>query len=194
MNSTPPMPVNQGLEKAIPPETPLLSVWVWPSVLLKNLLTTPYKRIKMIYAMKINAILLLSLFVFFCSCNSSKDQPDNELEQEEVILVSSLDSKASNPFLTKNHLGHPVLCWTEALAEEDGFVVKYTVFDPAKAVFSDILTVKPSKGTSAHPENMNKMAFRSDGTAVAVYSRKHPTAENRFAGSLLYTQSFYQGK
>lgn len=144
--------------------------------------------------MKINAILLLSLFVFFCSCNSSKGQPDNELEQEEVILVSSLDSKASNPFLTKNHLGHPVLCWTEALAEEDGFVVKYTVFDPAKAVFGDILTVEPSKGTSAHPENMNKMAFRSDGTAVAVYSRKHPTAENRFAGSLLYTQSFDQGK
>src|SRR5690606_21070422 len=53
--------------------------------------------------------------------------------------------------------------------------------------------VEPSKGTAVHPENMNKIAFRSDGTVVAVYSRKHPTEENRFAGSILYTQSFDGG-
>jgi len=143
-------------------------------------------------SMKINR--LLAILIFISSCNSSREQSNETLEQKTAGQVSSLDSHASNPFLSKNHLGHPVLCWTEELSDGDGFVVKYTVFDPEEASFGDIVTVAPSKGTAAHPENMNKVAFKSDGTAVAIYSRKHPTEENRFAGSLLYTQSFDQGR
>jgi hypothetical protein len=144
--------------------------------------------------MKINPILTIFLFILIGSCNSSTDQSSDALEQDEAVLLSAAGSNATNPFLTKNHLGHPALCWTEELPEGEGFVVKYAVFDPDEAAFGDIITVEPSKGTAVHPENMNKIAFRSDGTVVAVYSRKHPTAENRFAGSILYTQSFDGGK
>ncbi len=144
--------------------------------------------------MKINNVLILSIFVFFNSCNHPKVADEKRSDQAMASLLSAPDSNASNPFLTKNHLGHPVLCWTEELSGENGFVVKYAVFDPEISVFGDIVTVAPSEGTSAHPENMNKVAFKSDGTAVAVYSRKHPTEQNRFAGSLFYTQSFDQGQ
>src|SRR5690606_41429705 len=68
--------------------------------------------------------------IFISSCNSSREQSNETLEQKTAGQVSSLDSHASNPFLSKNHLGHPVLCWTEELSDGDGFVVKYTVFDP----------------------------------------------------------------
>jgi hypothetical protein len=144
--------------------------------------------------MKNNPILAIFLFILIGSCDSSKEQSSDALEQDKAILVSAAGFNATNPFLTKNHVGHPALCWTEELHEGEGFVVKYAVFDPEEAAFGDIITVAPSKGTSAHPENMNKLAFKSDGTTVAVYSRKQPTEENRFAGSLLYTQSFDGGK
>lgn len=143
--------------------------------------------------MKINHILAIFLFTLICSCDSSKEQAVDEREQDEVTVVSAVGSNATNPFLTKNHLGHPALCWTEELTEGERFVVKYSVFDPEEAAFGDIITVTPSEGTAVHPENMNKIAFKSDGTVIAVYSRKHPTEENRFAGSILYTQSFDGG-
>jgi len=103
--------------------------------------------------------------------------------------LSASTANAANPYLTKNHLGQPVLCWTEELSQEAGFVMKYAVFDPENAAFGKVVTVGPSQGTAAHPENMNKVAFRSDGTVLAVFSKKHPTEENRFAGSIYYTQS-----
>lgn len=144
--------------------------------------------------MKITTIFTLFLSIVFSSCNSSPDRSEWEQRQGEAILVSHIGSNATNPFLTKNHLGQPALCWTEELPDGGGFVVKYAVFDPVKETFGGIITVEPSRGTAVHPENMNKIAFRSDGTVIAVYSRKHPTEENRFAGSLLYTQSIDGGK
>ena len=144
--------------------------------------------------MKINPILAIFLFILIGSCDPSKEQSSDVPEQDEATLLSAVGSNATNPFLTKNHLGQPVLCWTEEVSEEEGYVVKYAVFDPDQAAFGDIITVEPSKGTAMHSENMNKVAFTAEGTVVAVYTRKHPTEENRFAGSLLYTQSFDGGK
>lgn len=147
----------------------------------------------MMIRLPLNAILCLCLFTFVSSCNKPRETASGTA-QENAIQVSAPTENATNPYLTKNHLGHPALCWTEELPEGEGFVVKYAVFDPVKEVFGEVVTVEPSKGTAVHPENMNKVAFTAEGTVVAVYSRKHPTEENRFAGSLLYTQSFDGGK
>lgn len=143
--------------------------------------------------MKTNSILTAFLLFVLGSCNGSKETNEKTPDQEEAMMVSDPSANAANPYLTQDHLGQPVLCWTEELSKEEGFVLNYRVFDPEKAAFGDILTVTPSSGTAAHPENMNKVAFRSDGTAVAVFSKKHPTKENRFAGSLFYTQSMDGG-
>lgn len=144
--------------------------------------------------MKNKLFFAILIWAFVSSCTSSTNQYEGGTTTDKAILLSATGSNATNPFLTKNHLGEPVLCWTEELPEAEGFVVKYAVFDLNKEVFGDEVLVKPSKGTAVHPENMNKIAFRSDGTVVAVYSRKHPTTENRFAGSILYTQSFDGGE
>lgn len=141
----------------------------------------------------LNAILCLCLLTFVSSCNKPGETASGTA-QENAIQVSAQTANATNAYLTKNHLGHPALCWTEELPEGEGYVVKYAVFDPVKEVFGEVVTVAPSKRTAVHPENMNKLAFTAEGTVIAVYSRKHPTEENRFAGSLLYTQSFDGGK
>src|SRR5690554_2558939 len=142
------------------------------------------------YTMKNTAVLVLTFILFGCNGSKEADQGDSP---QENMLLSDLEANASNPFLTKDQLGRSVVNWTEELSGKEGFVVKYAVFDPEGGAFGDIITVEPSRGTSSHPENMNKVAFKSDGTAVAVYSRKHPREENRFAGSILYTQSFDGG-
>ena len=148
----------------------------------------------------IRIIISLSLFaiftsVSFSSCSPQKKHDQNHrIDDEEGLLVSEMDRNATSPFLTVDNKGNPALCWTEELPEDDGHVIRFSQFDREKGKFGNIFTVTPSKGTSAHPESMNKLAFTSDGTIVAVYSRKHPTEDNRFAGSLLYTQSFDSGK
>ena len=88
--------------------------------------------------MKINPILAIFLVILISSCNSSKEQSGDLPEQDEAVLLSAVGSNATNPFLTKNHLGHPALCWTEELPQGEDFVVKYAVFDPEEAVFGVI--------------------------------------------------------
>ena len=142
----------------------------------------------------------LSLFTVFTlaalsSCSpQNRENQDHPMDEVGGLFLSGMDGNAIGSYLTVDNKGNPALCWTEELSEEDGHIVKFSRFDPAKGAFGDVLTVTPSNGTSAHPENMNKIAFTSDGTIVAVYSRKHPTKENRFAGSIVFTQSFDNGQ
>ena len=98
--------------------------------------------------MKINPVLAIFLFILIGSCDSSKEQSSDVLEQDEAILVSAVGSNATNPFLTKNHLGHPALCWTEELLDGGGYVVKYAVFDPVEEGFGDIITVGRAESLS----------------------------------------------
>ena len=115
-------------------------------------------------------------------------------ERTEIRLTAE-NVEASGPYLTYDHQGKPVLCWTEKLAgQEEIFVLKYAVFNPAAGTFGDPIEVLPSRGTRAHPESMNKVGFKADGTVVAVFAVKHPTEENPFAGSIYYTLSSDGGK
>jgi hypothetical protein len=125
----------------------------------------------MMIRLPLNVVLCLCLLTFASSCNKPRETASGTA-QENAIQVSAPTANATNPYLTKNHLGHPALCWTEELPEGEGFVVKYAVFDPVKEVFGEVVTVEPSKGTAVHPENMNKVAFTAEGTVVAVYSRR----------------------
>lgn len=95
------------------------------------------------------------------------------------------------PYFTKDTSGNPVLCWTGTAAGDS--VMYYSAYDQKIRTFETPIAVTPSRGTDAHGENMNKVAFRKDGTVVAVFGRKHPTEKNKYAGSILYTQSFDGG-
>jgi len=49
------------------------------------------------------------------------------------------------------------------------------------------VVVESSKGYRAHDESMSKIAFKNDGTIIAVFSKRTPHKDNRFAGALFYT-------
>lgn len=153
----------------------------------------PEKNMNFMTAIQ-NKSLALLLLILFGACQKAKVTEQHTAVPKTVQQLSEPGTNATNPYFTHDHLGQPVLCWTEALSDAEGFVLKYTTFNPSTKAFGEVHTVMPSRGTVVHPENMNKVAFTSEGIVVAVYSRKHPTPENRFAGSLWYSQSFDGGK
>lgn len=137
----------------------------------------------------------LMLEMFACTSDSHNHEAHQQAyEKKAPVRITADEVDASGPYLTYNHEKNPVLCWTENMVEGEGHVLKYAVFNAATKAFGEPVTVMPSRGTRAHPESMNKVVFKADGTVVAVYALKHPTEENPFAGSILYTLSTDEGK
>ncbi|MEM9990739.1 MAG: hypothetical protein AAF738_03190 [Bacteroidota bacterium] len=111
-------------------------------------------------------------------------------------LLSSEGRNASGAFFTKDQEDIPVLVWTEQVAEGSDPTANRIHFAKWNAVAGDFgktKVVQPSEGCRAHDESMSKLAFKADGTIVAVFSKRTPTPKNRFAGALYYTQSFDAG-
>lgn len=130
-------------------------------------------------------LVLLIPAVFGCQNNQRK------IEVSAPVIASGNDA-AGAPYFTSDPSGNPVLCWTEG--EEGKQRLWYAVFYNAQNRFVNPASVPASEGTSIHGESMNKIAFKKDGTIVAVFSKKHPTEQNKYAGSILYCQSFDQGR
>lgn len=110
-------------------------------------------------------------------------------EIAERVATVFTQRNAVAPYFTSDATGKPVLCWTAT----DDSVLYYAVYDRFSGSFGTPLAVPPSKGTTGHGESMNKVAFLGDGTVIAVFEMKHPTENNKYAGSILYAQSFDNG-
>ena len=140
-----------------------------------------------------NFLFLLGMFA--CTSESRNHETHQQAYDQMIsVRLTAEGVDASGPYLTYDHERNPVLCWTEALPEGKGHVLRYAVFNAATEAFGETVTVIPSSVTRAHPESMNKVAFKADGTVVAIFSLKHATKENPFAGSILYTLSTDEGK
>lgn len=139
---------------------------------------------------KLYIIALLSIAAY--ACNSKQESKQATIQPSEAVLISNNGADASCPYLTNDPLGNPVLCWTEE--QEESFVLKLATFEKEEGKFSKPITVTPSLGTRIHAESMNKVAFKADGTIVAVYATKSVHKDNRHAGFLWYTLSTDKGK
>lgn len=137
------------------------------------------------------------IFVWLTSCSEHKNEHashDHEaMELLHQVLISDENKEAGGTYFAKDQHGTPVLCWTEKADEEGESILKFSKFNISESQFEKPVEVPPSIGTRLHGESMNKIAFKKDGTLVAVYAVKHPTEENRFAGSIFYTVSSDDG-
>lgn len=141
---------------------------------------------------KIKLYISALLLIFAYACHSSQERGNSVQQALEAVLISAENEQASSPYFTKDNKGNPVLCWTEA--QDSSFVLKYATYEKKNGKLSEPVTVTPSLGTREHAESMNKIAFKSDGTIVAVYATKPFNKENPYAGFLWYTISTDQGK
>jgi hypothetical protein len=130
---------------------------------------------------------IVSFFVILFTCNFLLAQEENETSK----MISSGESMAMATYLTSDNLGNPVLSWVEG--EKGSEHLFYAVFNQKKGSFNQVIKILPSKGLSPHHESMPKVAFKGDGTVVALYSKKKPTPENRFAGAIYYVESSDKG-
>jgi hypothetical protein len=129
-----------------------------------------------------------------CGVTEETDVVTIEKVNEPQIpkIISTGNSLADSPFLTLNHENNPVLSWVEG--EDENTFFCFSISKDDGKTFSDPIAITPTKGLTPHKETMPKLAFKNDGSIVAVYQRRTPTLKNRFAGAIYYTQSFNDGE
>src|SRR5690606_32907033 len=110
------------------------------------------------------------------------------------IKVVDLEStEAINPYFTKDQEGNPVLCWTSK-DSSDVYKLKYAIYDTKNEVFNPSVTVSTSSNLSTSSESMGKIAFKADGSIIAVYGKKIENTESPYASAIYYSASTDQGK
>ena len=131
------------------------------------------------------ALISLSLF--------SACQPSHKASKTiQVIQTQQADAVA--PYLSQDYQGRPVLCWTEKNLQDSTNMLKYAYFDDQADAFGSAVAVPASRGMSTTAESMGKVAFKSDGTAIAFFSRRFEQEKNPFAGAIYYSLSADKGK
>jgi len=128
---------------------------------------------------------MLPLIALFASC--SEDSP----QSPQLLETAGITAQA--PYLTKDHKGNAVLCWTEQGADSLNRL-QYAVYDKVHEQFGPALTVPVSAGCSASAESVAKVAFKDDGTILAVFAKRFEQEMNPFAGAIYYSQSMDAGK
>jgi hypothetical protein len=127
--------------------------------------------------------LLFLSSIFWSSCKPSP-------EKDSIVeLLTNADSEAVGPYFTKDHLGNPVLCWTELNNQDSLYRLKYAIYNSQDNVFDEPITVIGSEGSSIAAESMGKVAFKSDGTVIALFNKRFENAKSRFASAIYYTLS-----
>lgn len=101
---------------------------------------------------------------------------------------------AAGPYFTVDHKGNAVLCWSEQDAKDSLYRLKYAVYDPQKDQFGASFTVPGSAGCSISAESMAKVAFKADGTVMAVFAKRFPEEKSPYAGAIYYSMSADEGK
>jgi hypothetical protein len=143
-------------------------------------------------SLSMKRLITLLIATILVSCENDPNGKIFDISDSEAVLISSEGLTGSAPYFTKNQYGAPVLSWTEG--EGDNTMFKFSVWDDEQQLFGHATEVLPARGLRAHQESMAKIAFKPDGTIVALYAVSRPTSENQRAGAIYFVQSFDDGK
>lgn len=135
--------------------------------------------------------MIKKIIFFMAICQTTFGQITITSEPGQV--VSNPAYHAVSPRLTQDHTGQPILSWSE---EDDSSNVVAFYFSRLNDQNKNFTIKKPIRlvpGISTHAEGMPKVAFKKDGTIVAVYETNRPVPDSRFFGDLLYTLSTDDG-
>jgi hypothetical protein len=128
---------------------------------------------------------LVACFLFSCA------SPPYEAKQEnEIKAISNESRNAQSVYLTKNHKGEAVICWSEQDTIENGKkYVYFSVFDTITNDFGNRISIPINQKTALHTEGMPKIAFKNSGEIIAVYEVKTESELNPYAGEIHYILS-----
>lgn len=123
--------------------------------------------------------------LLFQSCKDGK-------RGEDSIVLSDSTQAASCALFTTNNKGDLVISWCEK-NQSGNKKFYFSEFDKTSNRFSNKNSIPIEPNASLHEEGMPKVAFKNDGTIIAVFETSEPTEKNRFAGNIKYLQSFDNG-
>jgi len=115
--------------------------------------------------------------------------PISHNEETPKTIAIEQGHSATAPYLTYDNEGNPVLCWTEKNHTDSTYRLAFARYDASSGDFAPPITVAGSEGISTSPESMGKIAFKDDGTIVAVFAKPFLHEKNPFAGAIYFSIS-----
>lgn len=134
--------------------------------------------------------IVVALFMLSASLTGCQSKSD---KSPTIETLTKAGVEAVGPYFTKDNQGRPVLCWTEKSPQDSLYSLKYAIYNTETNQFNDAVSVAGSEGSSTAPESMSKVAFKSDGTIVAIFNKPFKDAKSRFASAIYYTLSSDDG-
>lgn len=122
---------------------------------------------------------------------TSQTPPNGEAPK---TLAIQQGHSAAAPYFTSDDKGNPVLCWTEKIDTHGTCRLAFATYDRSSGDFAPPITVPGSEGISTTPESMGKVAFKDNGTIVAVFAKPFLHEKSPFAGAIYYCISSDQGE
>ena len=137
-----------------------------------------------------HSFLLLYLFFGLLMLQSCKEK------RHEMVAkpLTKAQQETSGAYFTHDHQGNAVLCWSEKDGIDSLYRLHYAIFDAHADSFAAAVTVPGSAGMSAVAESAGKVAFKSDGTVMAMFGKRFTQEKNPYAGAIYYTISSDGGK
>lgn len=112
-----------------------------------------------------------------------------EREAFPIRMIDLAEQTATGPYFTYDPMDNPVLCWMEKTAGDSMYRLAFAAYDPSTQQFRSKSVVIGSDGLNPTSESMGKLAFKHDGTIVAVFGKRFINEKNPFAGGIYYTLS-----
>jgi YHS domain-containing protein len=139
--------------------------------------------------------LLLMLCLQACTSTSTRQAGTESAirPESQPALLSDSPNKASCVFLTTDENKNVVVSWVE-IDSADHKYFYFAEWDAGKNSFSTPKSIPIERNASIHEEGMPKIAFKGDGTLVAIYETNIPLEGSRFGLSdLRYVLSADRG-
>lgn len=132
--------------------------------------------------------------IFSCKNNGNDTKTEIQKGSLPAVLISDTVNSASCVLLTSDEKDAPVISWVEIDSlKRPLFYMAY--WEQEKDRFSDPVLVPTPSNTSVHEEGMPKLAFKEDGSIIAVFETSTPIPNARFGqGDVQFSQSNDRGK
>ncbi len=108
-------------------------------------------------------------------------------------VLSHTGKEASCPYVTHDIRGNTVVSWVEQDSGSAGMMY-YAVTNDNGYTFSYPQSIPATAGVFPHAENLPKLLFKPDGSIIALFGVEQHDPRNKYAGKVMYAQSFDNGK
>ncbi|PSL50150.1 hypothetical protein CLV51_1011494 [Chitinophaga niastensis] len=131
---------------------------------------------------------VILMMIFTLGCHRSNIQPGME------IVLSHAGKDASCPFITKDATDNVVISWVEKDTAATTGMMYYAVSNDNGHTFSAPVNIPVTAGVYPHDENLPKLLFKPGGEVIALFGVEANDPRNKYAGKVMYAQSFDNGR